>query len=376
MATCTPTVRTARTQAGMQTPPRLYACGQQAPAPGSLQDVSHLLLQLGSSVRGTRQLAPQPVSLLHAPLCDALMVQRRQLVLKVEPVRQLGSAPHPDAALAALLTWPPTRRSSPRTQCAQTPRICSSHLQPRQHRASCQPTELSAPRNASSALSAASLVCASMMACTLSACACMAGVSAATAEVREPEVYLKQVQTPCRAAVLANSIVDACTAMRAPFMNARMVNSPGEARRAPARCAQLAVSTQARWRTARVARTRHSESTRCTQTLPPWQCSSTTSSRVYDRGLSIGSSSTCTGVSSTRVAAQLPPDTPRPPGGCRRRTRSRSALGGTPPPSSVRSAWSPEPQAFRAETAAARCEPRRRLKCARWRRRCLAARRA
>lgn len=249
MATCTPAVRTACTEAGMQTSPRLYACGKQASAPGSLQDVSHLLLQLGSTARGTRQLAPPPVSSSHAPLCDALMVQRRKLVLKVEPVSSAQQRPH-SAALAAQQTWPPTRRSGPRTRCAQTPRICSSHLQPRQQRASCQPTELSAPRNASSALSAASLVCASMMACTLSACACMAGVSAATVEVREPEVYLKQVQTPCRAAASAQSIPNACADMHAPFMNARMVNSPGDARRAPARCVQLAVSTQARWRTA------------------------------------------------------------------------------------------------------------------------------
>ena len=80
--------------------------------------------------------------------------------------------------------------------------------------------------------------------------------------------------------------------MLSPFRNARSVNSPGAARRAPARC--RSVSRCCREPSGGRRRTRQSERTRCTHTLPPWQCTSTTSSRVYERGLSMGSTSTWT----------------------------------------------------------------------------------
>eukprot|EP00976_Prorocentrum_cordatum_P092864 1189128-Prorocentrum_minimum.AAC.1 len=64
-----------------------------------------------------------------------------------------------------------------------------------------------------------------------------------------------------------------CARSMRPARNALRVNSPGRAGRAPS-------ST-------------HAASTRRLQMLPPWQCSSTTSSRVYDRGFSMGSTSAC-----------------------------------------------------------------------------------
>ena len=79
-------------------------------------------------------------------------------------------------------------------------------------------------------------------------------------------------------AVIISLIASARVRSSRPLRKARWLNSPGTARRAPA------AST--------------SSSTRCTATKPPWQWSSTTSSRVKLRGACIHSSR----ASSTRSA--------------------------------------------------------------------------
>ena len=77
-------------------------------------------------------------------------------------------------------------------------------------------------------------------------------------------------------AVTSSLTASARVRSRRPLRNARWLNSPGRARRAPA------AST--------------SSSTRCTQIKPPWQWNSTTVSRVKLRGARINSSK----ASSTR----------------------------------------------------------------------------
>ena len=101
----------------------------------------------------------------------------------------------PGAACAQTLL--PARRSGLRTQRVQIPQICSSRLTSRELQANWVSRACAvAPRNASKALSAASLVCASMMACTLSACVYESMRSYSNSK---PGLYLKQVQTPCNA---------------------------------------------------------------------------------------------------------------------------------------------------------------------------------
>lgn len=132
-----------------------------------------------------------------------------------------------------------------------------------------------------------------------------------------------------------------------------------------------------------LARTRQSDSTRCTHTLPPWHCNSTTSSRVYERGLSMGSKSTC-----SRARAPVPPKSrgrhttalcctsprQRDCHGCR--TRSRIALYGCQASRTVYRRAKVGCVDGQAETAGAQWSPRRRPRCARWPRRLLVRRRA
>jgi hypothetical protein len=104
-----------------------------------------------------------------------------------------------------------------------------------------------APRSAASALSAASVVCAVTIACTLSAC-CRIHVSNTqrTAGQRRGRAE-RQAPAEGRGALRNRNATVRCWGVKqassarlkrlhAPFKKARIVNSPGSARRAPARC--------------------------------------------------------------------------------------------------------------------------------------------
>jgi len=109
--------------------------------------------------------------------------------------------------------------------------------------------------------------CASRQSGSLSALCC--GVT----EPKRPLGCTHIVRTAPRCMRARGGRRRACARSRRPLRNARSVNSPARARRAPAA------------RQAAIARAAH--------TAPPCVCTSTTSSRVYERGASIASSRTC-----------------------------------------------------------------------------------
>lgn len=133
-----------------------------------------------------------------------------------------------------------------------------------------------------SALSAAAPVRASMSCSTFSACG--KPTAASQPAVRQHWHAAPPATVQCCAMHAARSCLHAiiqslslspsrtCVRSRRPLRKALSVNSPGRAGRAPA--------------------SMHARSTRAAHTPPPCVCSSTTSSRVYERGASIDSSST------------------------------------------------------------------------------------
>ena len=168
----------------------LNAGGHEAAAARRVQDDGHLLLQRGRAARAvvtsTQRNAwskPRAVGQTSAPCGDECIIQRRQVVVKIDAAGQRSDCSSETASgVRALAAAASHRASSSAIRSTHDVRTLSTDLlsppgggarktQLRWRRApprKCLFTN--PPRNAASALSAASVVCAEMIACTLSAC--------------------------------------------------------------------------------------------------------------------------------------------------------------------------------------------------------------